>query len=244
MSSVYRKLTTFVAVTSMAVLSILAPIAANATVKEDIEIFSESDSGSAHSAASPTQGANEEEELEFSLDDLAQLALDLFEEGEELPQRELFSGEANPENFVLDARTFMGTPYRTGATGPSAFDCSGYIYYILKGYGISTPRSSVQMSENSSWMYIADREDFQKGDLIFFKSPNSGSGVGHVGIYLGEGYFIHCTSSSRIRSVTISTINGGYYESRVKWGRRIFNIDAANLNVSNSAEIAPQIDEI
>lgn len=131
-------------------------------------------------------------------------------------------GKATAKNITISAQNLTGKSYRTGGTGPNTFDCSGFVYYILKGYGLSTPRTSREMSQYSSWTYIENRGDLEAGDLVFFKSPGSGSGVGHVGIYLGGGQFIHC-SSGKAKGVTTSSLSSGYYKERFKWGRRIFD---------------------
>lgn len=130
-------------------------------------------------------------------------------------------GKASAKNITITAQELLGKKYRTGGTGPNTFDCSGFVYYVLKSYGLSTPRSSREMSEYSKWGMIDSKGDLVAGDLVFFKSPGSGSGVGHVGIYLGGGEFIHSSSGSA-KSVTISSMSG-YYSDKFKWGRRIFD---------------------
>lgn len=129
-------------------------------------------------------------------------------------------GKASAKNITITAQNLLGKKYRTGGTGPNTFDCSGFIYYILKSYGLSTPRTSREMSEYSKWGKIESKGDLEAGDLVFFTSPGSGSGVGHAGIYLGGGEFIH-SSSGKAKGVTISSMSG-YYSDRFKWGRRIF----------------------
>ncbi len=131
-------------------------------------------------------------------------------------------GKASASNIISTAKELRGKRYRTGGTGPNTFDCSGFVYYVLRGYGISTPRTSREMSSYSKWSKVSSSGDLQKGDLVFFTSPNSGSGVGHVGIYIGGGDFIHC-SSGKAKGVTISNLSSGSYARRFKWGRRVFS---------------------
>lgn len=131
-------------------------------------------------------------------------------------------GKASASSIVETAKSLIGKKYRSGASGPNTFDCSGFVYYVLKSYGISTPRTSSAMSKYSSWTKIESQSDLKKGDLVFFTSPSKSSGVGHVGIYLGGGEFIHSSSGSAY-GVTISSLSSGSYSKRYQWGRRIFD---------------------
>lgn len=130
------------------------------------------------------------------------------------------SGSSKKDNFLEVARNQKGKKYRTGGTGPNTFDCSGFVYYCLKAQGISTPRTSSEMSRYSAWEKISSKSDLKRGDLVFFSSPGRTSGVGHVGIYLGDGRFIH-SSSGKAYSVTTSSLSGSY-ATRYQFGRRIF----------------------
>ena len=130
-------------------------------------------------------------------------------------------GKTKSERVLNLAKSLEGKKYRTGGNGPNTFDCSGYVAYILKANGVSTPRTSSEMSKYSAWDKIESRSDLKKGDLVFFASPGKTSGVGHVGIYLGGSRFIHC-SSGRAYGVTVSSFSSGSYNSRYQFGRRIF----------------------
>lgn len=131
------------------------------------------------------------------------------------------SGMTKVESALDLANSLKGRKYRTGGTGPNTFDCSGFVYYVLKAHGVSTPRTSSEMSRYSAWTKIDDRGDLKKGDLVFFASPGRTSGVGHVGIYIGGSRFIHSSSGSAY-GVTISSFSSGSYNSRYQWGRRVF----------------------
>lgn len=127
------------------------------------------------------------------------------------------SSSSKVESMIAFARTKLGCRYVWGATGPSTFDCSGFVLTCLKSVGVSAPRTSASMSSVSSWDKIS-KANLQRGDLVFFSS--SSAYVGHVGIYLGGGQFIHASSGSK--KVTISDINSSYYARNFKFGRRVF----------------------
>ena len=100
----------------------------------------------------------------------------------------------------------MGAPYVYGGMSPSGFDCSGFVNYVYKlcGYSMSRVASSIY---NNNGTYV-EKANLQIGDLVFFASNSSS--IGHVGIYIGNGQFIHA-SSSRSRGVIHSTLLEGYY---------------------------------
>jgi cell wall-associated NlpC family hydrolase len=90
----------------------------------------------------------------------------------------------------------VGSPYRWGAAGPNAFDCSGLVTWAFKGSGVSLPRTSRAMSRVGT---PVAKGDLRPGDLVFFYRP-----VSHVGIYIGNGKIVH--ASSRKNPVKISDI--------------------------------------
>ncbi|MFR9801047.1 NlpC/P60 family protein [Pseudonocardia sp. RS010] len=85
------------------------------------------------------------------------------------------------------ARTKLGTPYRWGASGPNAFDCSGLTSWAFAQAGVSIPRTS---AAQSTFGTAVSKDQLQPGDLVFFYSP-----VSHVGIYLGGGKILHASTS-------------------------------------------------
>jgi cell wall-associated NlpC family hydrolase len=80
----------------------------------------------------------------------------------------------------------VGSPYRWGAAGPNAFDCSGLVTWAYRNTGVSLPRSSRAMSRIGT---AVSRADLRPGDLVFFYRP-----VSHVGIYIGGGRIVHASS--------------------------------------------------
>ncbi|MFF4417343.1 C40 family peptidase [Streptosporangium sp. NPDC001559] len=103
---------------------------------------------------------------------------------------------------VATARKQIGDPYRWGASGPGAFDCSGLVQYAWRKAGVSLPRVT-----GSQYRAVRKKVSWSKlhlGDLLFFY------GKGHVGMYVGHGKMIHSPSSGK--SVRIVTLKG-YYRS-------------------------------
>ncbi|WP_251658220.1 C40 family peptidase [Sporosarcina aquimarina] len=115
------------------------------------------------------------------------------------------SQAASGDSIVAYAKKFEGTPYLFGGSTPAAFDCSGYILYVFKFFGISLPRTSeTQFNVGTS----VARDNLQAGDLIFFENTYK-PGISHTGIYIGNGNFISAESSG----VKISNLDTNPY-----WG--------------------------
>jgi cell wall-associated NlpC family hydrolase len=102
------------------------------------------------------------------------------------------------------AMQYLGTPYVWGGASPSGFDCSGLVMYVFAQVGISLPHSSYAQYGMGS---PVARSDLQPGDLVFF------DGLGHVGIYVGGGSFIHAPHTGDV--VKISSLSGWYASTYV-----------------------------
>jgi len=118
---------------------------------------------------------------------------------------------------LLKALSMIGTPYKFGSSNPEkGLDCSGFVKTVYKqSADISLPRSAAEMSKQGEKVA---KSELKPGDLVFFntrKKPNS-----HVGIYAGEGTFVHA-SSSRSKEVTISRIGEKYWATRFNGARRV-----------------------
>ncbi|WP_433560262.1 C40 family peptidase [Pseudonocardia xinjiangensis] len=98
---------------------------------------------------------------------------------------------------VGHAMSKLGAPYRWGATGPNAFDCSGLVSWAYKNAGVSLPRNSRAMSRVGR---PVAKSDLRPGDLVFFYRP-----VSHVGIYIGGGKVVNAVNSRT--PVKVSNIN-------------------------------------
>jgi peptidoglycan hydrolase CwlO-like protein len=90
----------------------------------------------------------------------------------------------NASSIIAYAYQFVGKPYVYGATGPNSFDCSGFTSYVMNKYGVGLGRTTYdQVTQGTPVSY----SDLQPGDLVFTR------GVGHVGIYVGNGNMIHAS---------------------------------------------------
>lgn len=105
--------------------------------------------------------------------------------------------------LVTYAKRFIGTPYRWGGAGPGGFDCSGLTSYVYAKFGVRMAHYTG--AQFSAYRKVA-RGRLRPGDLVFF------DGVGHMGIYVGEGRFIHATHSGD--HVRISRLSEGWYAQR------------------------------
>lgn len=104
---------------------------------------------------------------------------------------------------VNSALRHLGEPYRWGGTTPGGFDCSGFVQYVFRTEGILLDRPMRVMFENTPEI---DREALLPGDLVFFRNTD------HVGIYIGDGKFVHASSGAR--SVTVTELDSRYYAMR------------------------------
>jgi cell wall-associated NlpC family hydrolase len=123
------------------------------------------------------------------------------------------------EAVVQTATQVMGTPYRWGGTGEDGFDCSGLIQYAYGEHGISLPRRSVDQAQSGQPVERVI-EELRAGDILTF-STREGP-VTHVGLYVGDGQFIHSAS----RGVQLSRLSaddpyGSWWWERWVGARRI-----------------------
>ena len=117
------------------------------------------------------------------------------------------ASSVNSVQLVKAANSVIGTKYVYGGTTAKGFDCSGFIGYVYKKVGVSLPRTSAGMYATGS---SVSKKNLQAGDLVFFNT--SGKGVSHAGIYIGNGKFVHSSSS---KGVSIAKLNDPYY-----WGSK------------------------
>ena len=117
--------------------------------------------------------------------------------------------------IVAEATKYLGAPYVAGGASPSGFDCSGFVYYVLKNLGVSvsrTPAAQFNIGTNVS------KDNLQPGDIVFFITSSSGN-VSHVGIYVGNGQFIHAPNSRS--TVSYSDLTTGYWSQHYYGAKRI-----------------------
>lgn len=117
---------------------------------------------------------------------------------------------------VAYAKSFLGCRYISGGTSPNGFDCSGFTQYVYSHFGYSLAR--VASAQNSNGVAV-DRSNLQPGDIVVFLD-NGKTKIGHVGIYIGDGNFVHAANPKR--GVVIDNLNSNsYYNQRYVSARRI-----------------------
>lgn len=92
-------------------------------------------------------------------------------------------------HVIETAKAQVGAPYRWGGSGPDAFDCSGLTYFSYRAVGVTLPRSS---RHQAAALRSVPMSDLRPGDLLFYRRP-----VGHVAIYVGDGYTVDAPGSGR-----------------------------------------------
>lgn len=121
---------------------------------------------------------------------------------------------ATASRILAKAAQYLGTPYRYGGAAPGGFDCSGFTSYVFKQFGITLSRTAAgQYGQGTA----VTKANLIPGDLVFF---NTSGGISHVGIFAGNGKFIH-SSSPRSGGVIYSAMSETYYASRYVGARRV-----------------------
>ncbi|MFK3960570.1 peptidoglycan-binding protein [Guptibacillus hwajinpoensis] len=120
------------------------------------------------------------------------------------------SASTSNSSVVSIAKQYIGVPYVWAGTTPSGFDCSGYLQYVFNKAGKSIPRTVA-----SIWNATDKVSSPSVGDLVFFETYKSGPS--HAGIYIGNGQFIHSSSSY---GVTISDMDNSYWSPRYLGAKR------------------------
>jgi cell wall-associated NlpC family hydrolase len=138
--------------------------------------------------------------------------------------------EDTVEKLIREAREFTGVRYNYGSANRGATDCSGFTLQSFKAIGINLPRTARQQIYCGTKVA---RNDLKRGDLIFF---NTRGFVSHVGIYLGNGRFIHASSGGG--KVQENSLGESYYNNRFIGARRVIKPKkVASLSPSTSNEI-------
>ncbi len=124
------------------------------------------------------------------------------------------NSSASSSSIVATARQYLGTRYVYGGASPSGFDCSGFTMYIYQQHGYSLPHTATGQWQSGLGTKVWSIGALQPGNLVFFNDParNAGKACSHAGIYIGDGQFIH-SSSSRSNGVIISSLTSGYYNT-------------------------------
>lgn len=124
--------------------------------------------------------------------------------------------EGFAEKLMGKAMQLIGVKYRFGGTSPTTgLDCSGYVQYVYQNsVGVSLPRTAAEQAR------VGERvvgEDMRPGDMVFFNTR--GFSNSHVGIYVGNGMFVHAPNSrSRVR---FDSLESGYWKAKFTSARRV-----------------------
>lgn len=129
------------------------------------------------------------------------------------------------DKIITCAKSLIGTKYVYGGQSTQGFDCSGFTMFVFAKFGINLPhQADLQIKRGEE---VSDKSNLIPGDLVFFKTEGSVK-VNHVGIYLGDGRFIH--ASSGYGSVRISPIDNGYYHQCYVSGRKLIKDNENEFN--------------
>ena len=134
-----------------------------------------------------------------------------------VPAQSSHAPEGRVQQVLKAAMSLVGTPYRWGGTSTEGFDCSGLVGYVFRSaLGVELPRVSREMAASASGQLIRDRSALTPGDLVFFGLRGR---VNHVGIYVGNGQFLH--APSRGKDVRVDSMETGYWSNRFMQARRV-----------------------
>lgn len=132
-----------------------------------------------------------------------------------LPAMAATSNGVRGDRVVRTALSYLGRPYIFGATGPRAFDCSGFTRYVMyRAVGIRLPRTAY--SQSFAGRRIT-KGTLQKGDLVFFKNTYK-AGVSHVGISLGGTRMVHAWTRGGVK---IDSLNTRYFVAKYHSSRTV-----------------------
>lgn len=134
-----------------------------------------------------------------------------------------YSGMSNSQKIeyvIYIAQTCYGKPYASNANPPYSFDCSRFVRHCFGQANIWLEYSAVNQGYDSRFTKINSISSLKRGDVVVFNTNSTDGDVSdHTGIYLGQGYFVHASSSAG--KVIISTLSSGYYKNTFSWGLRI-----------------------
>jgi hypothetical protein len=119
------------------------------------------------------------------------------------------------------AYSYLGTPYRYGGSTPDGFDCSGFVMYVFNENGIQLSRSSREQVQEGRPVRLSD---LKPGDLIFFKMHHrirDHYRVNHVGLYVGNGRFIHASCNAHAHEIKVDELESESYFPRIVEARRV-----------------------
>jgi hypothetical protein len=148
------------------------------------------------------------------------------------------ANEGQPKELTMkileSAYGCLGVPYRHGGTTPDGFDCSGFVKYVYQENGIKLGRSSRDQALDGKPVELSE---LKPGDLIFFKMHQrrkAASHIDHVGLYIGNGQFIHASNNPRAREIKVDNLENGHYTPRIVGARRILDNEGQMTSLMES----------
>ncbi len=173
---------------------------------------------------------------EVKVQDIPELKVEKKREEKKKPEKKKKKESIAPK-VVAEARNWIGTRYKYGGHSRKGTDCSGMTMQVFEDIaGIKLPRDS---RSQQTFVEPLKRDELAPGDLVFFASRVGGSRVGHVGIYIGKGDFIHASTS---KGVIISNLDETYYDRHYHSSGRVPGLEIEIVEKgekSNSAEKTP-----
>ncbi len=132
----------------------------------------------------------------------------------EMPQ-DRYGNHAITRTILRAAYSMLGVPYVFGGMSPGGFDCSGFVCYVFGKAGISLPRMADLQYDAVTRI---NTSNLRTGDLVFFQTY--APGASHVGIYVGDGKFIHASCS---KGISVAEVFTGYWGARYIGAGRVYN---------------------
>ena len=149
-------------------------------------------------------------------------ALTLKKSATSLMATEAAARTSNIERAIYTAQNLLGKPYKLLADPPASFNCAALVYYC---YNMAEPgivgKNLSDQVHDTRFEKITSISSLKRGDMVCFNIASNSDPYGHVGIYIGEGWFVHASSGDGM--VTVSTLTSGYYKKSFSWGRRVFD---------------------
>lgn len=149
-----------------------------------------------------------------------------------LPSEPVVREEPSPtalgKGIAREARAQLGVPYRYGGADPRrGFDCSGLVSYVHLQEGVPVPRTAAQQFAASRKVR---EDDLRPGDLVFFRTVAGSREVTHVGVYVGQGRFVHAPQTGR--DVTETSLDDPFYRERFAGAGRLYDADSPRFRSS------------
>jgi hypothetical protein len=119
--------------------------------------------------------------------------------------------------LIKQAKTLLGVPYKLGGDGLTGIDCSAFVRRMFSSVGVPLPRTAREQYDAGRRI---SREELTTGDLVFFRTKQHEQSPTHVGIFMGNGQFIHASALNK-GGVRIDSLSADFYNARFIGGARI-----------------------